>query len=70
MFDDDLVGTGQLAVAAALGREVDDHRARLHARAPCRPVISTGDFWPGIAAVVMTTSLPATTLAISSRWRL
>ena len=29
--DDDFVGPGQLAVAAALGREVDDDRARRHA---------------------------------------
>ena len=33
------------------------------------PVTSTGDRLPGIAAVVMTTSLPATTFAIISRWR-
>ena len=32
-------------------------------------VMSTGAFRPGIAAVVMTTSLAATTLAIASRWR-
>jgi hypothetical protein len=32
-------------------------------------VTSTGAFFPGTAAVVMTTSLPATTLAIISRCR-
>jgi len=32
-------------------------------------VISTGDFLPGIAAVVMTTSVAASVLAISSRCR-
>ena len=29
--DDDLVGLGQLAVAAALGRQIDDHRSGRHA---------------------------------------
>ena len=31
LVDDDLVGPRQLAVAAALRREIDDHRARRHA---------------------------------------
>ena len=30
LVHDDFVGPRQLAVAAALGREVDDHRARRH----------------------------------------
>ena len=32
IFDDHLIGHGQRAVAALGGREVDDHRARLHLR--------------------------------------
>ena len=39
---DDLAGLGQLAVAARLGREVDDHRARPHRARPSSAVISTG----------------------------
>jgi len=33
------------------------------------PVTSTGAFFPGTAAALMTTSLSATTFARSSRWR-
>ena len=53
--DHGLAGAGQFAIAAALGRDIDDHRARRHAAPPCRAVIRMGAFLPGTAAVVMTT---------------
>ena len=46
-------GAGQLAVAAALGGQVDDHRAGRHAARPSRAVTSTGDFLPGTTAAVI-----------------
>ena len=59
----------QLAVAAALRGQVDDHRARAPCRSTISRVTSTGDLFPGITAAVMTTSLSATTRPSSSRWR-
>ena len=53
VFDDRFVGLGQLAVAAALGRQVDDHRAGRHAAHRVGGDRARGDCLPGIAAVVM-----------------
>ena len=65
VLDDGLAGFGEFAIAAAFGGQVHDHAARLHlSTAPA--VISFGAGLPGTAAVVMTTSLSAITLAISS----
>ena len=53
-----LAGPGQLAVAARLGGEVDDHRAGAH-RSTADCGISFGAGRPGMSAVVMTTSKSA-----------
>ena len=63
---DHLAGLGDLDIAAALDREVDDHRARphrLHHRA-ARPASAPAG--PGISAVVMTMSCLAMWAATSS----
>ena len=65
--DHRLAGLGQLAIAAPLGGQVDDHRARRPSWPTISAVTSTGAFLPGTAAVVITTSLSATTRSINSR---
>ncbi len=47
--DDGLAGLGQLAVAAGLGGEVDDHRARGASARPRRSITSSGARRPGIS---------------------
>ena len=51
----DLARLGAFDIAAALDREIDDHRARPH-RGHHLLVISRGAGRPGISAVVMTMS--------------
>ena len=51
----DFAGLGAFDVAAALDRQIDDHRARLH-RSTMSAVTSRGAGRPGISAVVMTMS--------------
>ena len=53
---DDVAGLGELAIAAALDREIDDHRARPHRAHHLGAEISFGAGRPGISAVVMTMS--------------
>ena len=47
LCDHGFAGPRQFAVAAALGREIDDHRAGRHARRPFRAVTSIGRFPAG-----------------------
>ena len=65
-LDHGLAGLGQLAVAAGLAGEVDDHRPGCMPRT-ASAVISSGAGRPGICAVVMITSCRAAASASASR---
>ena len=69
VLDHGLAEFRQRAVAALLDRHVDDHRARLHRRAPSLRAISTGALRPGISAVVMMMSASLARSCTSSAWR-
>ena len=65
------VGGREIACDALLVSAGSVPQIQLASQAGSAPVFdpSIGAFLPGISAVVITTSLPATTFSISSRWR-
>ena len=56
---DDLAGLGERAVAALLGRQVDDDRAAASSRSTTSSGTSIGAVLPGMSAVVMMMSTSA-----------
>ena len=61
--------SGRFAVSAAFGRQIDNHGSRRHPREHISCNEDSARL-PGTAAVVITTSLSATTLAMAACWRL